>query len=207
MTSIFEDAYEKLGPDDRKLVLDIVNPLLDGAPFNPDNATVFSCPVPFYKGFRYLDIADYSQMPAPHRYVLFGPGSAVILDWSNEPIYALNRELPIALTEENVRSYVKFFFHHVKGKQGRFVVVESVDGIEWREEPPPAARKAIMKIIEPLKIVGRTEDGGFILSVNIMFRNALFRSEASVTAGGIIELSRQEVLIEDMPVVDDIFGQ
>jgi hypothetical protein len=131
----------------------------------------------------------------------------VAINGSNEPIYALNERAPLQLNDGTVADYVRFFFSNVRGRHGRFLITETVDDIQWREEPPPAARKAIGKILVPLTVTGRDPDGGFRLAACMMFKDSLFKAAVTVRRDGIVSLSDEELLIEDMPVLDDTFGQ
>lgn len=204
---MFQEAFTKLEVEETAIILDEVNPKLEGTPFDPLGTTVLAHDLPFYPGFRILDIADHSISPPLHRYVLYKPGQPVVLDFTNEPIYQLNRALPIKLDDNNVTDYVRFFFSYVRGRHGRFIVTESVDDIKWKDEPPPAARKAIGKMLEPVQIKEKLGGGIYHLIARVMFRDALFKTNVHVVPNGDVALSDEELLIEDMPVQDDTFGQ
>ena len=124
---MFQDAFVKLEVKDAATILDQVNPLLEGTPFDPLEATIMAHEAPFYPDYRFLDIADHSMTPAMRRFVLYKPGDVVVLDWTNEPIYDLNQRVPVYLTDENVTDYVRFFFSYVRGRHGRFIITESVE--------------------------------------------------------------------------------
>ncbi len=205
---MFEEAFEKLELDKIALVLDQVNPKLEGAQFDPVESTVLALDLAFYPGYQLLDIADHTNMPPKKRFVVYAHDDVTVLDFTNEPIYALNERLPIMLDERNVKDYVRFFFSYVRGRHGRFIITEGVDEIAWKEDPPPAARKAISRMIEPvvLKSVDPVS-GDYSLSACMMFKDSLFKSDVTVFKGGTVKLSNEELLIEDMPVLDDTFGQ
>ncbi len=204
---MYQEAFQKLEEKDVKAVLDTFNPLFKGSPFDPSETTIMAQKVPFYPGLRYLDIADYSAVPPIHRFVLEGKNHAIVLNWTNEPIYKLNEDIPITLDEDKVCDYVRFFFSHVRGKNGRFLVTESIDDIRWRDDPPPAARKSISQMLLPLEVEEQKEDGSYVLPATVMFKDSLFRCEITVSPGGLVNLDNEELLVEDMPILDDAFGQ
>lgn len=204
---MFQDAFVKLEKDECREVLDEINPALDGGPFNWKTATVLAQDLSFYPGYRFLDIADYEVTPAFRKFAVHRPGSITVLDWTNAPVYALNDKVPLGLTRETVRDYIRFFFTYVRGPHGRFAVAETVDDIEWREEPPPAARKAMGKMLQPVMVDGRNGDGSFRLTACLTFQNTLYRADIHVTRNGRVTLSDEEILIEDMPVMDSALGQ
>jgi hypothetical protein len=114
--------------------------------------------------------------------------------------------VPIFLDTNSVIEYVRFFFNYIRGRHGRFIVIENVDDISWREEPPPAARKAIGKMLIPLQIYEVNEEGSFFLLVNMMFKDSLFKAKVQVKPNGRVELFDEELVIEDIPVEEDILG-
>jgi len=204
---MYQDAFKKLELDEVAKLLDIYNPLFEGSLFDPVDTTIMAQDISFYPGYRYLDIADYSCVPPIRRFAVHGNDHNSVLNWSNEPIYRLNSEIPILLNEETVCDYVRFFFNHVRGKNGRFLVTESIDDIRWRDDPPPAARKTIGEMLLPMIIADAKEDGGYFMNITVMFKDSLFECDVDIKADGLITLDNEKLLVEDMPVLDDAFGQ
>lgn len=206
---MFQDAYIKLDQLETADILERISPHLHGGKIPPENCVVMTRELPFYPGYRFFDISSHTVLPALRRFVLEKDGDVVVLDFTNVPIYDLNKRCPLVLTGENILDYVRFFFTFVRGRHGRFLITESVDDIQWREEPPPAARKSVAKMIEPLhlKEEEKASEHPFHLVACMMFRDSLFRAEVTVDSAGNVQLSREHLLIEDMPVLDDTFGQ
>ncbi len=204
---MFQDALNRLDQLEAEMLLEEINPELDGVKFDPQKVVMMGQDLTFYPGYKFLDISDYEISPPSRRFVIFKSGDVVVLNWTNEPIYNTNDKAPIELTQENVSDYVRFFFTYVRGRHGRFIITESVDDINWREEPPPAARRAIGKMLEPVHITSMGEDGTYNLVARMMFKDSLFKSDVHVKPTGLVSLSGEELLIEDMPVLDDTFGQ
>jgi hypothetical protein len=204
---MFKDAFIKLEPRQAASMTDRINPSLDML-FDPAKATVMVHDLPFYEGHKLVEIARHDQHPPVVRVAIVNDKQDVtILNWTNEPIHKLNRTVPITLNDDNIIDYIRFFFSYVRGKHGRFIIIDSVDDIDWREEPAPAGRKALAKMIEPMQLKKREEDGTMIFTVCIVFRDSLFTAEAHVKQDGLIILQNEELLVEDIPVADDLFGQ
>lgn len=202
-----DNSFIKLDRMEAEGLLKEINPVMDGASFSAASATLLAQELAFYPGYRFIEVADYEQHPPRRRFAIHKAGEAVAMNGSNEPLYVLNEKAPIKLDETTVADYVRFFFNNVRGRHGRFLITESVDDIQWREEPPPAARKAIGKILVPMMIVAREPEGGYRLTACMMFRDSLFKATVNVRRDGVVSLSDEELLIEDMPVVDDLLGQ
>ena len=203
---MFQEAFKKLDLEEVALIVDQLNPLLEGMSFDPLEVTVVGTEVSFYPGYKFIDVCDYSVAPPLRRFAIYKPGDLHILDWTNGPIYALNKKVPITLDEHNVFDYIRFFFGYVRGRHGRFIVTENVDDIAWREEPAAQNRKNVAEKIIPLTLVKREENGDFIVEGRMMFKDSLFKTFVRVESDGLVALFDEELLIEDMPVLDDTFG-
>ena len=126
---------------------------------------------------------------------------------TNDNIYALNTKLPIKLDEHNIAEYVRFFFKYVRSAQGKFNVTESVDDINWREEPPPAASRAISDLLMPVTLKEKTDDGKFHLEMSVIFKTSLFKVSCEVNQEGFVDVLQEILLIEGLPVLDDVLKQ
>jgi hypothetical protein len=209
---MFQGAFKKLEFEQIAILLDHINPLLDGSGFDAVETTIMALDLDFYSGYSFLDITETGSLPIKRRFAVCKsahskvPTDFTILNWTNEPIYKMNEEIPIQLNEANVLEYVRFFFGYVRGKHGRFIITENVDDIHWKEDPPPQARKAISKMLIPLA-APNIQNGSYILKTTMMFRDSLFQADLEVKPSGLVILSNEQLLVEDMPVLDDVFGQ
>lgn len=202
-----QDAFVKLNKKESQAILKEVNPAVEGGKFNPDTVTILAQDLSFYPEYRFLDVADFSTMPAFQRFVVVGRDRCTVLNGTNEPIYELNKKIPVKLNKDNVIEYVRFFFSQVKGRSGRFTIIESIDDIAWREEPAPAVRKAIGQLLEPLELLN-ADGKGFRVEARMLSKSSLYRVTMTVGNDGQIGMPEDmELLIEDMPVFDDTLGQ
>lgn len=206
---MFDEAYEKLDLDETATIIEMVNKQVEGSLFDPLETTILAIDVPFYKDYRFLDIADHATKPPLQRYVLQKKGTQdfTLLDWTYKTIYDLNEKAPIELTDKNIIDYVRFFYQFVKGRHGRFIICESVENIHWKDEPPEEIRKALNQVLVPFKIIEKREDGVYKMHGCMMLKDALFKVDIYVEPNGRITMADHEILIEDIPVLDLTFGQ
>ena len=210
---MFQDAYVKLNKQETASIVETLSPYLDGSSFDPSSAIVMARELPFYPGSKFLDLADHRTMPPARRFAILAKDKAHILDFTNQPIYELNNSYPLNLTLENVSDYVRFFFSFVRGRHGRFLIIESVDDIPWREEPAPSGRKAIGKMVAPMSVtsspaaLGATHKLSFQIVAYMLFKDSLFRADIEVADTGQVKILQETLLIEDIPVIDDTLGQ
>lgn len=208
---MFADAFKLIEHGQAAAILDALNPLLDGAKFDPSMARILSHPLPFYNGHDLVEVTDYDVNPPRRVSCVLRQGTTTpiitLLDGTNGPIYQLNASAPIFLNEKTIIFYTKFFFSYVRGRFGRFLIVESTDEVDWREEPAPAGMKALGKMIHPVVLKSVDDKGVFYLNASIVFKDSLFESDIVVQENGEVSLSNQELLVEDIPVLDDSFQQ
>lgn len=197
------EIWEKLDENKIPAFLEEVNPHLGHVTFNPANTNIKVTDLPFYDGYQFFQLTDFNTVPNVRKYVFYKPGDVVPVTWTNQPIYDLNERAPILIDETTVIEYAKFFFNYVRGRHGRFVIVESVDDLDWREAPPLQARKALQDMIAPVDIVSRTEDA-FVMIANMVFKDSLFKTMITISKSGKVSLSNEEILVEGMPVLVDL---
>lgn len=161
--------------------------------------------LPFYAEYELLEFVDESTSdPVFTRRILYSPDDFQIVNWTNGPIYTANEKAPIIVNEDNAAEYAKFFFNFVKGRHGRFVIVESIDEIAWAGEIPAKAKEAVAKIIKPTAVTSVEEEGGKIILLSFMvFKDSLFRANIHVERDGMVSLSEEALVIEGMPIIED----
>lgn len=208
---MFSDAYTTIENEAATALIEKLNVKLDQKFLDLSNIRVLSHSLPFYNGYNLCEVSDFDNTPP--RLVSFidkeggDNDDLYVLDGTNEPIYFLNNHVPIFLDSSNIITYVQFFFHYVRGRFGRFHIVENVDEINWREEPAPAGRRALAKMIQTLEIKNNQDDDHYYVSASIIFKDSLFESDIIVKQNGEVSLNNQEMLVEDIPVLDDSFQQ
>ena len=207
--NMFDEAYTKLEIEEVASILDVLNKQVEGSIFDPLETTILSIDVPFYPGYKFLSVADHVTDPPLQRYVFQKDGEHdfTIIDWKYDTIYDLNTKVPIKLDDKNVLEYVRFFFGHVKGRHGRFIICETADHIQWKDEPPPEVRKSLNKALGPLDLEEKRKDGVYVINAFMMLKDALFAVQVYVESTGKVTMSDHEILIENVPVLDTTFVQ
>ena len=94
---------------------------------------------------------------------------------------------------------------HVPAESRHTRATESV-GVACVSEPPPNARKAIGSLIEPVTLNSVDADGIYHLAVRMIFKDSLFKSGVRVTPQGVVTMENEELVVEDIPVLDDVLG-
>ena len=197
------EAYTKLEDKEIENILPFLNKKIhESINLDSENITIMSQPISFYKEYNLLDITDNNSVPSIRIFAVFNGDNLVLLDWTNSPIYKLNEEVPISLNDKNILDYVRFFFNFVKGKHGKFIIVESLDDISWKENPPPSARHAVGKLIKPLTIISKNEN--YVIESTVIFKDSLFECTITISKSGKVSIDNEKIIIDTMPVYDAI---
>ncbi len=204
---MFPKAFDKLSRKKANDILRDLEPFLTDRPFDPERTAILANSLPFYPDYQYLEIGDHSTQPPLSRIALYKKDDIVMIDWTAETILSLNkRAAGFTLDRENVTDYVRFYLGHVASTKGRIVLAECVDDMPWTEEPPPAARKAMAKVVMPLQVAGTDKDGRHLLSATMIFEETLYKTKIHVGPAGEIAFSDQEILVEDIPLEDTVLS-
>lgn len=200
---MYYPQWEEIDPEDMPSMVTAVNRELKERPFDPNMTIGKRQKLSFYAEHDLLEFTDTSTSnPTYTRRLLYGPEGFQILNWTNAPIYSTNEKAPINATEDNVAEYVRFFFNFVKGRHGRFVIVESTDQIAWDGAVPEKGKEAVAKILKPITLTSN-EDGKMTLLAFMVFKDSLFRANVHVERDGMVSLSDEALVIEGMPIVED----
>ncbi len=197
------EDWQKLDPETAARVLSEINPHLEPVPFSQENTTVRIQKLPFYKDYSFYELTDLSAVPGARKYAIYKHGDVNVVNWTNQAIYETNEKAPIRLDENSVIDYVRFFFSYVRGRHGRFLIIETIDDIKWQVEPPMQGRKVMQEMLQPVHLISQEKDGTFNLEAYMVFKDSLFKTKIHVKKDGLVSMSDEELKIEGMPVLQD----
>lgn len=197
------DNWQKMDAAGAQRILAEVNPYLEPVPFALGSTTIRLQKLPFYRDHSLLELTDMSAVPGARKYVIYKPGDVNVVNWTNQAIYETNEKGPILLNEHSVVEYVKFFFGYVRGRHGRFLVIETIDDVRWQVEPPAQGRKVMQEMLEPVTLTSHDPDGTFNLDAFMVFKDSLFKTKIHVKKDGLVSMSSEELKIEGIPVLQD----
>ncbi len=203
---MFYEDFTKLHNDEIDTIISHVIKHYPEIELDVENTTIQSADIPFYHGYQMLEIYNHTIHPVKKYYVIYNEidGQSDLIDYTNQLIYKLNKDIPIILDHENVLEYVKFFFAYVSGSQGQFKVVSSISDIPWRDAPPPNAHEVISQMIAPISVIDYQKNGTYKLEAFMTFKTGLLKADIDVDQFGNVTMSEEEMLIDDMPLIDDI---
>ncbi len=180
-------------------ILKEVRPALEERNMDVNAIEMRVAALPWYNEYKFYVLQDHEQT----RYMLYKPGDAEMMNWTNEVIYRTNDKAPIQIDRKNVITYARFFFHYVRGQLGRFIIVEEPDDIAWLDN---ASQDEIQKAndrLQPITYKGIGRDNRYLLAATVIFKNALFKTNIRVAPDGLMELTDEELVLENLNVPID----
>lgn len=173
---------------------------LGGVQLPPERTTVTMAQAPFYDDYALYGVRDEASQPPNVRYLLRKPGDAVLLDWTNVPIYAVNERAPVRIEDDTIASYVKFFLHFVRGTIGSFFIVEKPEDVVWRPDAPKDQIEAVNARLIPLTVGGIDRDNLYTVRASVVFGNALFHTDIKIAPFELEALNRKERYMESYSI-------
>ena len=201
---MYNPDWQEVDPEDVVSQVTQVNRAVKERQFDLSATVGRKASLSWYAEHELYEFTDTSTSgPSFIRRALIGPDSMQVMNWTNGPIYTTNEQAPIHVNDDNAAEYVRFFFNYVKGRHGRFVIVESPDEIVWDGEVPEVGKQKIGQIIQPVTVTA-SEDGKITLIAYMVFKDSLFRANVHVERDGMVSLSDEALVIEGMPIVEDV---
>lgn len=155
----------------------------------------------FYPRLGFVEITDNSDPKLPRQlYALLDPDKdeATVLDMTNRPVYAVNKEhLRITSNDEAVR-YVAFFFSCVAGPYGLMPVIEKLDlppGVEEDKETTEALDKLRKGPNAAIPPSSKREGKSWRVYAALLFQGAVFKAEVVIDADGGIRVDKHEIAL------------
>lgn len=165
-------------------------------------------PMSFYDGFDYYEITVTKAGRRETGYFLWTPGEAIFLDGHSSAVHALNERVGLRLGKHEIQDYLYFFCASVEGEAGRFLVIDELDDLVFNVEPNEDYLAAVGKAIEPPSppIAIADLDGeirSYSIAACILYGDTLFRARFRVHVDGQVEMTEDEELFGQMPVLKD----
>ena len=198
-------AYEKLeGVKARKLI-ERLNRVWQGSPFDTAQTVVHVRDLPFVQGWFLAEAGDAVSMPEKRAVALDNGRECVPMEYAADFVPRFAAANHVALNAETAADYVRFWLEYTRAGADRFILVETLDDIPWREDVTPQARKTLSRQITPLTLTGHDKKQ-FVFKACVLFRDTLFDTTLSVSAAGKVDIVQRTVIAESLTVTDPLTG-
>lgn len=133
------------------------------------------------------------------------------LDWESQVIHEMNADQDLRLTDDTLIEYLYFFCYFIKGDDGPFCILGSLDEVNWETDPDdpdsiqwsddvePEARDLSKQISEPRPVdLEGCDDLG--AAAELIYGDALFRAEFCVQPSGMVQMVEDHALAHELSV-------
>jgi AAA+ superfamily predicted ATPase len=167
---------------------------------------------PFYRDHTLVELEFAGDGDPLVLFALDGPSGTVWLDGSSGPIHEVNEAEALALTDDVVRAYVRFFLFFLRTDLGAFVLIESPDDLSPDPNPHASApgsdemaagqsgsTEALEKLRDKVVALSKPQlDGrdGWHLSATVAYAGSLFGTILAAARNGEVEM------VDDDPIGD-----
>lgn len=176
--------------------------LVCGVRLPPHRTVIRTVALPFYPlhDLYVIDTLIPGTEPpeARHRraYVLWGTHGVVLLDRTSGPIYSLSDQMDVlgmlALTEESVPSYLRFFFGLVQGRKGRRPYLIEEETVQVRDSDEAAISH---HPVGPI-VARRDADDEFRGTLTVRLTEMLWSTGVHISVAGVVTLVDETLIGE-----------
>jgi tetratricopeptide (TPR) repeat protein len=101
-------------------------------------------------------------------------------------------------------AYLRFFVGSLQSENGRFMLIDRAEDIQWRPDATDEERADITRLIKPL-IVQETRDGKWNASGTIQYADTIFYCLFRVFRDGRVEMSTDNPAAVKLPIIAERF--
>ena len=176
-------------------IFECINHCIQPVPFEEKTTVILFKTLPFYPRTQLIKLIENRTVPAITKYALYGTldGSVQMIDWTNEPIYAVNKKAPIQISKDVFGDYIRFFFSFVVGRRGCFFIIQTDEDVKSLELSQK--QQSYVQHNLPLYKVTTNVDHDFMLRSIVFFKNNLFEVDIVASCEGQV-LMHNEKLVE-----------
>lgn len=198
-------TYEKMEGSKAKKFLERLNKAWQGSPFDENRTVIHARGLAFAKGWILAEASDAMAMPEKKCVALDDGKTCLPMEYGSDfiPKFAANQNL--LLSGQTAPEYLRFWFEYARSGAERFLLVETLEDITWREEPTPQARKSLSKAVMPLTLTEPSATG-FIFKATILFRDTLMACTLDLSANGMVAFKDRAIIAESLTVTDALTG-
>lgn len=188
-------TWKRLEKENVLAVLDKLGSDENAIAFSKDFTEVVWDELGFYSSFQIYRLVNYATMPSFTMEYLSDGNVFIPLDGTANPIYAINAEAPIKLTEDNIISYLDFFFNHVRGGDGEIFLIHDAQTMPFLDTLDAKQQQSIIDCHKPLEVGVNTVNGEFTIRGTLYYGGCLIAATIHVSYDGRLSFKSRELLL------------
>lgn len=201
-----QPQWTKLNRGQANKVLQQLSTRSDATVFAKDVTEVSSCSLPFYKNYWLYRLVNYATMPTFSMIYLSDGAEYISLDGTANPIYAVDEKDPIHLTEENVISYLEFFFSYVQGSEGDIFLIKDPLKMPFMNSLSAGQKQNMLSSFKPLNVTADTAQN-LKVSGTLYYGGGLISATIMIAPNGKMSFHDHALLLSGMHFPDSPYRQ
>lgn len=190
-----QTQWIKLNQEQAGRVLTQLSGQRDAVAFSRDVTEVAWRGLAFYNNYRLCRLVNYATMPVFSMVYLTDGNEYIQLDGTANPIYTADEKDPLLLNEENVVSYLEFFFSNVQGSEGDVFLIRDPHKLPFMGSFSAAQRQSIIDSFKPVSVSFDPAENAYKISATLHYGGTLLAATISVAADGKISFQEQKLLL------------
>ena len=181
----------------RRMIVDVDTP--------PEGLICQKRPLPFYQDTD-LVLVKSPEWEVKNLFVYFiSKGDTLVrLDGTSPPLHAFNAG-NIRLTPETAQFYLEFFCFFVRGEEGPFLIVDSLDNpylpgsLRKLDDQTGAHYDELTRLFRKPRAYEPDGNGNYRYSAMVFYSNAMFIADFLIKTDGMIEMKGDDPVMADLP--------
>ena len=179
----------------------------DAVVFSRDVTEVAWKGLAFYNNYRLCRLINYATMPVFTMVYLTDGTDYIQLDGTANPIYIADEKDPLMLNEENVISYLEFFFSNVQGSEGEVFLIRDPHKMPFMNTLSAVQRQSIIDHFRPPLVSFDPAANAYKVSGILHYGGSLLAAVIVVATDGKISFQEQSLLLSGIHFPDSPYTQ
>lgn len=190
--------WQRLDKAAGQVVLSAIGSEIDPGLFPAVATEVKYQTLPYFRTFMLYRLTNYAVMPAFSMDFLSDGVVFYYLSGAAEPIYRVNERAPITLRDDNVMSYLDFFFTNVKSDDGDIYIVRDPANLPFMSSLPQQQRETLTTQHSVPKIEFDALTDSYLVFTTLYYAGGLMKAVIKVASNGEIDIQDLSLLLSDL---------
>jgi len=157
----------------------------------------------FAPGWARYDCEDYSDIPHYKRIFIANDNEVRPVIYTTDPVKTVFDNIMLSINETTINDYLHFYLMALNTGGENLQPIVSVDDMAWREDLSPIARKSLDSELSSYPVITK-KTSGLEVDLAVIFRQSLMIVTCHVNKKGQVKFIDRSVIIEDLPIINDL---
>lgn len=176
-------------------VLERITTAADPGLFSQSSSEASFKPLSFYQNFMLYRVTNYATLPSFSLDFLSDGESFHLLDGSPDPIFNVNAQGSLYLTEINITDYVDFYLSNVIGEDGDIYMIRNPDDLPFIDSLNPDQQIELKNRHKNPEVAVDQNTGDFIILADLFYGGTLLKAAIVIAPSGDIEIQPRDMLM------------